>query len=92
MWQLKTSVISIVAGALELVKKRTAKHLEKIIEKISGKKKPSKDTKNSTYQYCTHIKKNKIKTQNLIKTTQAHKKFPFQFPKFSGRDLAVGLQ
>ena len=49
MWQLKTSVISIVAGALELVKKRTAKHLEKIIEKISGKKKPSKDTKNSTY-------------------------------------------
>ena len=30
MWQLKTSIIQIVVGALGLVKKRTAKHLEKI--------------------------------------------------------------
>ena len=30
MWQLKTSIIQIVVGALGLVKKGTAKHLEKI--------------------------------------------------------------
>ena len=30
MWQLKTSIIPIVVGALGLVKKGTAKHLEKI--------------------------------------------------------------
>ena len=33
MWKLKTSIISIVAGALGLVKKGAARHLEK----ISGK-------------------------------------------------------
>ena len=30
MWQLKTSIIPIVVGALGLVKKGTAKYLEKI--------------------------------------------------------------
>ena len=30
MWQLKTSVSPVVVSALELVKKRAAKHLEKI--------------------------------------------------------------
>ena len=30
IWQLKTSIIPIVVGAIELVKKGTAKHLEKI--------------------------------------------------------------
>ena len=30
MWQLETSTISIVVGALGLVKKGTAKHLERI--------------------------------------------------------------
>ena len=30
MWQLKTSLIPLVAGALGLGKKGTAKHLEKI--------------------------------------------------------------
>ena len=30
MWWLKTSITSIVAGALGLAKKGTAKHLEKI--------------------------------------------------------------
>ena len=30
MWQLKTSIIPIVAGALGLEKKGTASHLEKI--------------------------------------------------------------
>lgn len=30
MWQLKTSIIAVVVGALGLVKKGTVKHLEKI--------------------------------------------------------------
>ena len=30
MWQLKTSIIPIVVGALGLMKKETVKHLEKI--------------------------------------------------------------
>lgn len=33
MWQLKTSVIPIVVGALVLVKRGTAKHLKKILGK-----------------------------------------------------------
>ena len=45
MWQLKTSITPVVVGVLELVKKGTAKHLEKILDK----QKLSRDTKNSTY-------------------------------------------
>ena len=42
MWQLKSSIIPIVVGALRLVKKGTGKHLEKIpgkknLEKIKKK-------------------------------------------------------
>ena len=33
MWQLKSTIISVVVGALVLVKKGTAKHLEKISDK-----------------------------------------------------------
>ena len=33
MWQLKTLIIPIVIGALGLVKKGTAMHLEKILSK-----------------------------------------------------------
>ena len=33
MWQLKTSIILIIVGVLELVKKGTAKHLKKILGK-----------------------------------------------------------
>ena len=33
MWQFKTSIVPIVVGALGLVKKGTAKHLEKIFGK-----------------------------------------------------------
>ena len=46
MWQLKTSTNPIVVDdALGLVKKGIVKH----IEKIPGKKKTSRSTKNSTY-------------------------------------------
>ena len=37
MWQLKTSIIPIVVGALGLVKKGTVKHLQK----IPGKQNPA---------------------------------------------------
>ena len=33
MWQLKSTIIPVVVGALVLVKKGTAKHLEKISDK-----------------------------------------------------------
>ena len=33
MWQLKSTIISVVVGALGLVKKGTAKHFEKISDK-----------------------------------------------------------
>ena len=35
MWQLKTSIILIAVGVLGLVKKETAKHLEKIPGKLN---------------------------------------------------------
>ena len=33
MWQLKSTIISVVVGALGLVKKGTTKHFEKISDK-----------------------------------------------------------
>ena len=50
MWKLKTSVIPIVAGALGLVKKGAAKHLEK----ISGKQNLA-EIKNIVLTITSHI-------------------------------------
>ena len=54
MWQLKTSIIPS-CWCSRISEKGTAKQLEKIIAKQK-----LADTKNSTYEYCTRIKKNVI--------------------------------
>ena len=75
MWQLKTSIISIVVSALGLGKQGTSKHLEK----VPGKQNLAEIHKNSYYLYCTHIKKSVIsisynkKDQRKIKTQKLKK-------------------
>ena len=102
MWKLKTSVIPIVAGALGLVKKGAAKHLEK----ISGKQNLA-EIKNIVLTITSHIlrkalsiwattkkwaqnKNLKIKKKNK-KNTEARKKYPFRLPQVSVRDPTAGL-
>ena len=74
MWKLKTSV-PIVVGALGLVKKEIAKHLEK----MPGKQNLAEIHKNSTYWYCTHIKKSVINI-SYIKKRLAQNKNPAERP------------
>ena len=74
MWQLKTSVIPIVVGALVLVKRGTAKHLKKILGKQN-----LAEMQKILLTSTEHIKKSvinisyntkdqrKMKTQNLKK-------------------------
>ena len=50
MWQLETSIIPIVVGALGLVKNGTAKHLEK----IPGKQNPT-EIQNIVLTSTAHI-------------------------------------
>ena len=102
MWKLKTSVIPIVAGALGLVKKGAAKHLEK----ISGKQNLA-EIQNIVLTITSHIlrkalsiwattkkwaqnKNLKIKNKNK-KNTEARKKYPFRLPQVSARDPTAGL-
>ena len=88
MWQLKTSIISIVVSALGLGKQRTSKHLEK----VPGKQNLAEIHKNSYYLYCAHIKKSVIsisynkKDQREIKTQKLKKqqKHKISFPVASG--------
>ena len=102
MWKLKTSIIPIVAGALGLVKKGAAKHLEK----ISGKQNLA-EIQNIVLTITSHIlrkalsiwattkkwaqnKNLKIKKKNK-KNTEARKKYPFRLPQVSVRDPTAGL-
>ena len=75
------------------MKKGTAKQLEKIIAKQK-----LADTKNSTYEYCTRIKKSVInksyskkiaqnENQKTNKQQQQQQKHPFWLPQVSGRNL-----